>query len=245
MSCQTHRRTLLDLARGSVPAEESAAAARGHAAECPACGRWLTEQQRLTVSLRALARDTRVAAPAEMQRRLEAAFGVYHAGSQRGARDWMKWSAAAAIVICAIGFGVWRLRPAPSPVPAVTQASRPAEPARRPDTPAVTTASPVSSPREYTVSASSRPSSRPPLPNRAAVADRPFVAIPASGALPPLETAQIFRVEVPVGALPAYGFDIAPDATGSYVTADVLVGQDGQPRAIRLVNSDQSAGSRR
>jgi hypothetical protein len=243
MSCQAHRQTLLDLARGAVPAGKSAAAAQGHAAECPACGGWLTEQQRLTVSLRALARDTRVAAPAEMQRRLETAFDVYHAATRRAARDWMKWSAAAAVVICAIGLGVWRLRPAPSPA-AGAQSSRPSEQARRTDTPAVTTAPSIAPPREFTVSAPNRPFSRPARPTLAA-AERPFVAIPAAAALPPLESAQIFRVEVPVGALPAYGFDIAPDAAGSYVAADVLVGQDGQPRAIRLVNSDQSAGSTR
>ena len=46
----------------------------------------------------------------------------------------------------------------------------------------------------------------------------------------------IVRVELDITSLPAYGFPIMPDSTRKPVTADVLVGQDGQPRAIRLVS---------
>jgi hypothetical protein len=44
-------------------------------------------------------------------------------------------------------------------------------------------------------------------------------------------------MEVPVSSLPAYGIDISPAAGGQPIEADVLVGQDGQPRAIRLVTN--------
>ena len=71
MTCQTHRQVLFDVARGIVPAAEPADVAQAHAAECQACGAWFAEQQRLTLSLRAVAHDTHVPAPRDMERRLD------------------------------------------------------------------------------------------------------------------------------------------------------------------------------
>ena len=62
-----------------------------------------------------------------------------------------------------------------------------------------------------------------------------FVRIPSALGLPELESGTVLRMELPLTALPEYGLDIAPDAMRTSVEADVLVGQDGQPRAIRLV----------
>ena len=62
-----------------------------------------------------------------------------------------------------------------------------------------------------------------------------FVRIPSAIGLPELESGTVLRMELPLTALPEYGLDIAPDAMRTSVEADVLVGQDGQPRAIRLV----------
>jgi hypothetical protein len=52
----------------------------------------------------------------------------------------------------------------------------------------------------------------------------------------------IVRVTIPTASLPAFGLVVAPEATQT-VNADVLVGQDGQARAIRLVSL--VGGSRR
>jgi hypothetical protein len=70
-----------------------------------------------------------------------------------------------------------------------------------------------------------------------------FVALPTAIGLPALESGRIVRVELQTAMLPAYGLDVMPDQPGSIVEADVLVGQDGQPRAIRFVSLD--SGSRR
>jgi hypothetical protein len=59
--------------------------------------------------------------------------------------------------------------------------------------------------------------------------------LPAADRLPRFESGVIVRVELDVTSLPAFGLPIMPDSTQRPVTADVLVGQDGQPRAIRLV----------
>ena len=62
-----------------------------------------------------------------------------------------------------------------------------------------------------------------------------FVALPEAEGLPQLESATIVRVSLPVAALPAYGVAM-PDQTAESVEAELLVAQDGQARAIRLVN---------
>jgi hypothetical protein len=74
--------------------------------------------------------------------------------------------------------------------------------------------------------------------SRAPVAEEveEFVALPAADRLPGFESGMILRVELPVSSLPAYGLEIVPDAARTPVRADVLVGQDGQPRAIRLIS---------
>jgi len=64
------------------------------------------------------------------------------------------------------------------------------------------------------------------------------VAIPTAAGLPDFESGEIVRTRIPVSSLPLYGVEITPDAPGTPVEADLLVGQDGQARAIRLVTSD-------
>ena len=72
-----------------------------------------------------------------------------------------------------------------------------------------------------------------------------FVTLPTAIGMPALESGRVVRVEVPTAMLPAYGLDVAPDSGAGMVTADVLVGQDGQPRAIRFVTLDSSPRRRR
>jgi anti-sigma factor RsiW len=64
-----------------------------------------------------------------------------------------------------------------------------------------------------------------------------FVPLPVAAGLPDFESGEIVRVEIPVASLPTYGIEIVPDARRAPVQADLLVGQDGQARAIRLVGS--------
>ena len=60
-----------------------------------------------------------------------------------------------------------------------------------------------------------------------------FVLWPGAAELPTFESGHLMRMEVPVSALPSLG--LAPPAThAAVVQADVLVGQDGLPRAVRL-----------
>jgi hypothetical protein len=69
-----------------------------------------------------------------------------------------------------------------------------------------------------------------------------FVALPGAIGLPSFESGRIVRVDLPVSSLPAYGVELVPDAAHTEVQADVLVGQDGQARAIRLVATSSARG---
>ena len=62
-----------------------------------------------------------------------------------------------------------------------------------------------------------------------------FIELPGASVLPPLESGSIIRIALPVGALPQYGLAIPEYVVDGYVDADLLVAQDGEPRAIRLV----------
>ena len=63
-----------------------------------------------------------------------------------------------------------------------------------------------------------------------------FVMVPGASALPPMESGSLVRMDVPVSMLPSLGF--TPPATNlvTRVRADVIVGQDGLARAVRLVD---------
>ena len=65
----------------------------------------------------------------------------------------------------------------------------------------------------------------------------PFIEIPYVAPLAPYERASVMRLDVPVAALIAAGFEVRGPEPGGTVTADVLVGQDGRPHAIRLISN--------
>lgn len=70
----------------------------------------------------------------------------------------------------------------------------------------------------------------------AAVQQAGFLQIPGTAYLPPMESGAIVRVELPVTALPSYGIQIVPEMYTDSVDADLLIGQDGLARGIRLVS---------
>lgn len=62
-----------------------------------------------------------------------------------------------------------------------------------------------------------------------------FVLVPGAAALPRMESGSLVRMDVPVSMLPSLG--IAPPASSvTRVRADLIVGQDGLTRAVRLVD---------
>lgn len=66
-----------------------------------------------------------------------------------------------------------------------------------------------------------------------------FVAWPGAVALPSLESGELVRTELPASVIPLLGLQGAVRAGRTAVPADVIVGQDGRPRAVRLVSDER------
>ena len=65
--------------------------------------------------------------------------------------------------------------------------------------------------------------------------DGDFYPLPEADALPPLESALVVRVQLPLASLQLIGFPINQERSADRVEADLLLGQDGLARGVRLV----------
>jgi hypothetical protein len=75
------------------------------------------------------------------------------------------------------------------------------------------------------------PADAPPLTEETAG----FYPLPDAEALPPVESAMVVRVQMPMASLELIGFPINQDRASDRVEAEVLLGQDGLARGVRLV----------
>ena len=62
-----------------------------------------------------------------------------------------------------------------------------------------------------------------------------FYPLPEAADLPAIETAMVVRVEMPVSFLQFMGVPLGEDVSADPVEADVLLGQDGLARGVRLI----------
>jgi hypothetical protein len=79
---------------------------------------------------------------------------------------------------------------------------------------------------------------KPPSSSRGVQSAQPpneFVMIPGAVGLPDMESGSLVRIDLPVAMLPSLGVT-PPAGAAANVRADLIVGQDGLPRAVRLVN---------
>ncbi len=252
MTCQRFEADLVDLARGALGDGE--ASVRRHLETCEACAARFERERRLTEGLRTLSAATTVPANEVAERRLMMAFASAREATPSPDRRatigrWTVWIAAACIFFFVGAWAAveWRTRTqAPQGTAAPIQASVP-PPAERPRSVAQAESPvPVPGPPE-----SDTPRSPAPRAVRAAQRDElpqesdrlaGFIPLPAADGLPGFDSGMIVRVAIPTASLPAYGLAITPESAQT-VNADLLVGQDGQARAIRLVSL--VGGSRR
>jgi hypothetical protein len=244
MKCHSLRDAIVEQARGGTIGPGTAAAIESHLEHCAACAALMTRERQLSEGLRALAASAAAEEPSDaLGQRLLEVFAERHAIQRRpgmsAAGPWMR--VAAAVTLVAAAAALWwgvrsgpakdnRLRPQvaaagqPGPVQAPDAGVAPADPARQ-TLPAATTAGRPRGARQRNVRAAP------------VVRATGFVSIPGTDGLPDFESGEIVRVEIPLTSLPTYGIEILPDARRTPVAADLLVGQDGRARAIRLVHA--------
>ena len=221
MTCRDFEADDVDLARGVEIDINAAARLRDHFGQCANCTVRLAREQELTAALKAMAGAEPLSTRAQtIEADLLAAFKAQCAAgapARPAPRPaWLRrqrraWLAAAAVLVLAVA--AWQIavrRPLPENVTAGTET----DPAR----------------------AEAAPGSK--VAPQADGQQAAFVALPSAIGLPALESGRIVRVAMPAAELPAYGFIVEPGPVGGAIEADVLVGQDGQPRAIRFVTAE-------
>lgn len=62
-----------------------------------------------------------------------------------------------------------------------------------------------------------------------------FLPLPASEGLPPTSAVSLVRMRIATGALQQYGLDVPEGAASETLLAEFVVGEDGLPRAIRII----------
>jgi hypothetical protein len=65
-------------------------------------------------------------------------------------------------------------------------------------------------------------------------ADASFYPLPEAEALPAVENAMVVRVQLPVSSLQLMGVPVSEERADASVQAELLLGQDGLARAVRL-----------
>lgn len=239
MECDFFSILVCELARGQLADAGLKRRALEHASQCSECGRQLSEAQELSASLSGLgATDSNEQAPA----RVEAAL-VGCVREQRRARRAQRrrvWLAAAAVVaIVAGGLAVRLFRqslPVPHNSPAVAGPSIPALTSRSGQVEEAQRANlTVSQPRHrFAAPLFTKEGSKLRLATAPAQQDSGFILLPYGEDAPLPGGAQIVHVAVTPAALAMMGVAVPDAASEAYIKADVVVGDDGMARAIRL-----------
>jgi hypothetical protein len=226
MNCTGFDRIVVEMARGGL----TDAAAASHANTCARCGRRLANERRLSrVVAAVLEEDSQRVAPAAVEQNLLAEFRKRHAGSKRAwwARAGVEAVAAALIVAAAVSF-----RRAPEQK--TVQIKSPETHVAAPVAPVVRE---VSKPRVRTLRASRRKAPPRKAPSAPVIAQREVMTefIPIVYDSEPIERGQIVRIRLPSAALTMFGIPMNEEHAEEAIRADVLLGEDGQARAVRFV----------
>ena len=190
-------------------------AAAEHAAKCPNCAALQESWQEARIALQALRETTRDAeTPRRVEMRLRHEFGMRHRTARaRSAAIFAAWAlAAAAVLFAGVSWWNWKL--------AQTQrADVSARNAAKMNAPAPT---PSGTSDGVTLVADSEAGD--------------FTLLP--GSLPQdVDDSAIVRVGMQRGALSALGLPVNEERVSDWIQVDLLVGQDGLPKAVRLPQS--------
>jgi hypothetical protein len=222
MSCHQIKPRIVDIARG-LTSEQDAQLAR-HILGCPSCAGLLEQERVMSGALRRLANDLEEP-PVDPQRELALLAMFDRRGVQRPSHVHSPvWTGLVAAGLALATVLTWHLGGAPS----LRRIGAPATAVVAPETEEAQTsdsASPVTA-AEPRIAISSPPIRSPGFQNADLRLDdtadsTEFVAWPGARAWPPFESGELIRIDIPT----EFGV----------VRADILVGQDGFARAIRLV----------
>jgi len=205
------------------------AAALEHAAECPSCAERLAEERSLQAELRALAGvDSGREPSAGCEATLMAAYRTER-GREEHSRRWIfaVSGAMAASLVVLLGAALFLSRESSKLVQSMS--SRFSPPAARSDARSA----------EVRSIASGEEGEEGDLDAEGAAGQQEevteFVAFYPGADVSSLDSGALVRVRIPSSALGEFGLPVAQGSEDQWVSADLLVGQDGSPQAIRFV----------
>jgi hypothetical protein len=194
------------------------AAAAEHASGCSRCAALQESWQEARAALLALRAATQEAmAPQRVEMRLRQEFRTRHRTLRtRASAVFVAWAlASAAVLVGAMNWWNWRL----------TQKQHHSVSAKQPNPGVTASAGSAKGTKDGTDSAE----------ESTLVADNAedFTLLP--GSLPQdADDSAIVRVRMQRGALGALGLPVNEERVSEWIQVDLLVGQDGQPKAVRL-----------
>jgi len=230
MKCQEFQAIGLDLEReGRTLTEADAAgyaAAMEHVNSCSHCAALQEAWLKAQAELRKFGAATqRVQAPARVEMRLRQEFRIRHRTAKtRTAAIIGSWVlATATLLVGAVSWWNWRSTQRQTGVQSASDAGTPSSPKR---------AAPESGANGPKIDIPKSDSGN----QQTLVADSDageFTLLP--GSLPQeTEDSAILRVRLQRGVLGALGLPVNQERAGEWLQVDLLVGEDGQPRAVRL-----------
>lgn len=202
-----------------------------HLANCGACLSRYEELAELSERLSHAIETAPVAAPAAARQRLEAVLTT--STPIRPIRPFALWKWSAVAVAAALVLVALLVRQTPSPQTQTEVTKRPLRATLQP--PVVAESRPPFRPQ-------ARQSTHEQAPSRpSGTSVDGFIRLPYSDPSLPLDSSDVVRVQMHLSALASTGVVRAYPGVGDpLVQADVLVGLDGQPSAIRIVQPGPS-----
>ena len=265
MSCQDFKRVVEELSDGRLMDAAARDAGLAHAAVCVACAARLMEARGVGAALEVAARAETEEAPARVRAALVVAFAERHGGVPKGQkhedaqpanvvalppRRVTRWwfaagaAAAAAVILLSLTLSTLvRVSPdGPRSKPQETaKAQTPAE--VKVEKPGILVGADVAeqSPPKRTqprATKAARGLRREARAGSAAVAqtgNNEYLPLTYMAAATAMESGTVVRVELSRSALISLGVPVQPDRSEETLKADVVLGDDGVARAIRLV----------
>jgi hypothetical protein len=258
MNCREFEDIVNDLARARMIDAASRAAGTAHTEICGRCASRLADERALGAGLKSLAvSDEGKAAPASVEAALLEAFRAQASNPPARrlpvrSRDWPRWALAAAAILIAFGYIVYRaIQNEPQKDNQVVTEKRPEpQPSVNPGAQVVKENGPTEPPRGSRAPQSRRGNRA--RPSRPFIRDSitaysndseyttDFFPLSYSDDQKPVESGEVIRlrvvrVQMPRPALIAFGLPVNIERADVPVKADLLVGEDGLARAIRFV----------
>lgn len=250
MNCKEFENIVNDLARAKIINAEERAAGLAHAEICERCSARLSDERALSAGLKSLAAsDERKAAPNNIEAALLTAFRArtpnpIRRRSRVQSGNWPRWALAAAAILIAFGFILYRsaqnesrkddVAQTPTPQPAVERENRIAQDEAEPE------------PRRESRAPRNRRSNRS-QPNSFFIRDSitaysndieyltDFYPLNYGDDQTPMESGQLIRVQMPRSVLARFGLPVNVERANTPIKAELLVGEDGLAQAIRFV----------